>query len=685
MDGAAFDSLYIQERRRRLAAERMLERARGELSRAHSALVANADRLSRRYLSEREHNLSLSERQEKVLAQRKEAADRADRARRRLWHALEAMRDGFAVFDASGRLVAANQGYLRLFEADGSIGPGSAAEEMFTLAAEEGAFDIGDLEPGEWAQAHCARWNDETIEPLLLHHYDGRTIRLQDRRAPDGDVVSLAVDVTDESDKAAALTEAKTQAEAMAQAKAEFLARMSHEIRTPLNGVMGLADLVMERDETDEEGRLYARTIRESAEALLVIVNDTLDVSKLEAGRVELREEVFDLEALLSDCLRLVEPLAKDGVEVGLSFPLLAPTRLRGDAGRIRQVAMNLLSNALRFTTKGRVTIEAGLAVTGGATAEVTVAIRDTGPGIAPEEQERVFQTFAQTGPVTSTGEGTGLGLTIARGLAERMGGTLTLRSVEGEGSCFSLRLTLPVMDAAPERSLPEAACVPPLDHASRLVADRLRAAGLRVSEMPEAGPVLLSSRMGGATYESLPADAKVVALGADAPRGWAPRLVATIPAMPTSAELLDALAAAAAPDAPQAADLAAQAPARPRLLLADDNQTNRLLLDRMLRSEPFEVEIVSDGAEAVAAYAARPADVVVLDISMPVLDGFSAAEALRAAHPDCAPILALTAHTGSDIAERLRTAGFAAHLTKPLKKQVLLDAISRALDPAGH
>jgi CheY-like chemotaxis protein len=104
-----------------------------------------------------------------------------------------------------------------------------------------------------------------------------------------------------------------------------------------------------------------------------------------------------------------------------------------------------------------------------------------------------------------------------------------------------------------------------------------------------------------------------------------------------------------------------------------------------MLRSEPFEVEIVSDGAEAVAAYAARPADVVVLDISMPVLDGFSAAEALRAAHPDCAPILALTAHTGSDIAERLRTAGFAAHLTKPLKKQVLLDAISRALDPAGH
>ena len=156
MDGSVPDTLFLEERRRRLAAERTLDHTRRELARTHSALVANADRLSRQYLSERDQNLKMTERQQAVLQQRKEAAERADRARRRLWHALETMRDGFALFDMQGRLIAANHVYLDLFDAASELAPGCHVSEVFMLAADEGAFDIGDLRPAAWAQAQMA-------------------------------------------------------------------------------------------------------------------------------------------------------------------------------------------------------------------------------------------------------------------------------------------------------------------------------------------------------------------------------------------------------------------------------------------------------------------------------------------------------------------------------------------------
>ncbi|SDZ06318.1 hypothetical protein SAMN05444004_105234 [Jannaschia faecimaris] len=283
MDGSISDTLYLNERRRRLAAERTLEHTRRELAQAHAALVANADRLSRRYLSQREYNLKLTERQQSVLQQRKDAADLADRARRRLWHALEAMRDGFALFDGLGRLIAANKVYLDLFDAASELAPGCHATEIFGLAAEEGAFNIGDLSPEEWARQQVARWDEETVPSFNLKHYDGRVLRFQDRRVPDGDIVSLVLDITEQRDKEEALTTARDEAEQMARAKTEFLARMSHEIQTLMNGIIGISQILTQQAE-DDEMTLYARTIRDSAEALLLIVNDTLDVSKLEAN-----------------------------------------------------------------------------------------------------------------------------------------------------------------------------------------------------------------------------------------------------------------------------------------------------------------------------------------------------------------------------------------------------------------
>ncbi|MEM8822858.1 MAG: ATP-binding protein [Pseudomonadota bacterium] len=675
MDGGAAETPYIQERRRRLAAERTLERTRGELKRAHDALVANADRLSRRYLSERETNLKLTERQAQVLEQRKEAAERADRARRRLWHALEAMRDGFAVFDAHGRLVAANTIYLQLFEADSTIGPGSDAVEMFSLAAEEGAFDIGDLTPEEWAEAHQARWDMDPIEPLQLQHYDGRVIRLRERRAPDGDVVSLAIDITGEAAHAEALSEARDEAEAMAQAKAGFLARMSHEIRTPMNGVIGLADLLID-GAGDEETSLYARTIRDSAQALLSIVNDTLDVSRLDAGKVDLREEPFDLEALLADCLRLVAQTAHAQVEVGLSYPLRAPVIFTGDAGRIRQIVTNLLGNALRFTVAGHVAIRVTMDQAGSETV-VKIAVEDTGSGIPETEQKAIFEAFGQAASAAPerAAEGTGLGLTISRGLAERMGGTLSLDSVAGRGSTFTLSLTLPSEPPA-TYGLPQSIYVPPHDLASRLLAERLAAAGVALSDRAGTGPTLLS----GGAPDDVAAKATgtpLVVVGADVSPALRDRAATILPPNPTGAELAAALQAPAPAEPDQTTEPVSTA--NPRLLMADDNATNRLLLDRMMRDTPFEIEIVNDGQEALEAYQTSRPDAVVLDISMPRMDGFEAAAAMQAHDPDCAPILALTAHTGDDIAERLKDAGFVAYLPKPLKKQDLLNALDKA------
>ncbi|WP_298429183.1 ATP-binding protein [uncultured Jannaschia sp.] len=680
MDGSPPDGLYQQERRRRLAAERMLDRAKRDLSRAHAALVANADRLSRDYLSERETNLRLTERQAQVLAQRKEAAEKADRARRRLWHALEAMRDGFALFDAQGTMVAANHVYLNLFDCAGVVGPGASAAEMFEIAAEEGSFDTGGQDEEEWADAMTERWRGDRFDPMILRHYDGRIIRLSDRRAPDGDLVSLAVDVTEDEARVDALAAARDSAEATARMKADFLARMSHEIRTPMNGVIGLADMLAEQV-TDEEGRLSARTIRDSAEALLTIVNDTLDVSKIEAGKMDLRADRFDLEAMLRDCIRLAQASGRARVPIALSWPLDASAPVVGDEGRVRQIVMNLLGNAMKFTAAGGVTVRVARAPD-----VVSVTVADTGPGIADALRDTIFEAFGQADdPGMSTKEGTGLGLTISRGLAQRMGGTLHLSDEVGPGATFVLTLPLRVLEPGPPLpSLPDTVALGPGVICDAL-AESLSVAGIEVVRTTSTPHPLV------ARAQDVPADAVepiVLRDGAPVEAALAARARAVLSLPAAAADLVAALALSADDSGATEAVSAASRGATRRILLADDNQTNRFLLDRMLADGVLDYRIVEDGAEAVAAQAEGRFDAVVLDISMPVLDGIGAAAAIRAAEAEAGlapvPLLALTAHTGDEMGERLRAAGFVAHLTKPLKKQVLLEALEAAWATQG-
>lgn len=658
-------------------AERTLERTRHELSRAHTALVANADRLSLRYLSERETNIRLTDRQKQVLTQRNEAADKADCARRRLWHALEAMRDGFALFDSSARLVAANSFYLSLFDAASEIGPGATAEEMFTVAAEEGAFAIDDDDPDNWVAAQLGRWQADQIDSQVLHTFDGRSIRFQDRRAPDGDIVSLAIDISEDRAREESLSAARDAAEEVAQAKQSFLARMSHEMRTPMNGVLGLAELLCEQG-IDEESKSYARTIRDSAEALLVIVNDTLDVSRLDAGRVELREEPFDLEAMLCDCLRLAAAGKQaQGVEVALDYPLNAPTQVCGDVGRVRQIVMNLVGNGLKFTDAGHVLVRVQFAPAEDA-GLIVIEVHDTGPGIPRDMRAGVFETFTQVDDGRAHKEGTGLGLTISKGLAERMGGDITIVDGTGTGTCFRLTLRLKLDQPWPQPcSLSCAVAIPPgTGVQGDTLTERLTAAGATVTRSAQGDLIFLPAC---SPLPPMSPAARVVALGtvSDLPAELVARANAVVPLPVTGRDLRRFLTVGVSP-VPTAAST------QPRVLIADDNATNRFLLERMLSAEPYTLEAVDDGAKAVEIYRRARPDIVLMDISMPVMDGFEAAAAIHAIEAERdgtpAPIIALTAHTGAEIGQKLSTAGFAAHQTKPVRKPDLLAAMAQAL-----
>ncbi|WP_299816677.1 response regulator [uncultured Jannaschia sp.] len=674
MDGTVRDDLYIEERRRRLAAERKLEHTRRELSRAHAVLTANADRLSRDCVAERERSLRLAERRRVALAAQRRAAERADHARRRLWHAIETMRDGFALFDAEGCLVVANHVYLELFDGVGILGPGDHISEIYDHAVVEGVFDTGEMDPDEWVAEQIARWDEPSPPPLHLTHYDGRAFRIEDRHVPDGDIVSVAIDITEHRTREAALAAARDAAESTASVKTQFLARIGHEIRTPMSGVLGLAQMLADQA-ADAETRLSARTICESAEALLGIVDDALDVSRLDENGIALRDAPFDLEALLCDSVRLAIAEARPGVTVALGYPLGARTRFRGDGARVRQIVSHLLGNAVRVTERGHVILQASVA--GGDPARVVLEVEDTGPGIASEDQSAVFEAFAQTpDPDRPAREGTGLGLTIARGLAERMGGTLTVRSAPGAGATFVLALPLVLDGPAPDApALPGAVAIP--DGVSGdVLAARLDACGATVTRRvtPASERVILLLDPDGdrqrAALAALAPGARLVVTGrrADALPETLSRADILLPAPVRGAELIAALAWNRTDAVP---------PPALRILVVDDNATNRLIADRMLAGEGYAVELASGGIEALAAFEARTPDAVILDISMPDMDGFEVAVAMRRSSASV-PIVALTAHVGAEIAERLARAGFDAYLTKPLRKAELLAELAR-------
>ena len=488
------EDLLTEERRARMAAEKLLAQKEAELQSANRMLSRHAVKITENLVETREEMAEVKGENTRVRADLDKATEEVVIAKRRLWNSIQTIDDGFAVFDSDSRLIIANAAYLLPFDGLECIRPGAHYEEVLEAAISEGVVDIEGMTPLDYREALLDRWRSPDPSPRVIRLWDGTHIRLVDSRAPGGDTVSLGLNITDSVRREKVLQEARVRAEAANRAKSAFLANMSHEIRTPMNGVVGMADLLAE-SALDDEQQLYVSTIRNSGHALLAIINDVLDYSKIEASKLTLHEVAFDLERTVLDVIQLLSPSIREkGLKVMLDYDMFLPTRFVGDPVRIRQVLTNLMGNAVKFTNTGHVLVRViGLPVDDGKRQRVHVTVEDTGIGIPKDMLAHVFGEFNQVEDERNRAyEGTGLGLAITQKLIRLMGGEIWVESDLGVGSAFGFHVTLPIVEGEPEApALPDwigrALLVMADDLHRDILAKRLIALGLAVSSVDTA------------------------------------------------------------------------------------------------------------------------------------------------------------------------------------------------------
>ncbi|MBV9833247.1 MAG: PAS-domain containing protein [Alphaproteobacteria bacterium] len=400
-------------------------------------------------------DISELKRREAELEQARDAAQAAGRdaanARSRLVDAIEALPNGFVLFDADDHLVLTNQRFLEYYAeiADITV-PGVHVREMLIEAAKRGAVSTGGKRIEDWVEMRMAMRRDPGA-PSETRQPNGRWVVIGERRTREGGLAGIYTDISELKRREAEIEQARDDAEAANQAKSTFLATMSHEIRTPMNGVLGMME-ILERQGIDEEQQTTVETMRESAQALLRIIDDVLDFSKIEAGRLELESTAFSLSGVIEGAMAAIRPQS-DEKHLPLSSDIDpgSSDALEGDPVRVRQILLNLLSNAVKFTERGGVRVAAATAPLGDGRIRVSLSVADSGIGMDDAQLARLFEPFAQADSSTTRRYGgTGLGLSIVRRLAQLMEGDVSVESKSGTGTTF--RVTM-VLRAAPADS----------------------------------------------------------------------------------------------------------------------------------------------------------------------------------------------------------------------------------------